>query len=309
VLAAGVIVLAAVVVALSLTFGSDAPAARLPAPLPGAQVLGSALPGGQIETVACGGGRPNGGSPACTIVQMRLPGRSVTAGANGAVLRWAVRGASGQLAVQVLRRQRDRFVEVSRSAYERADGPGLHVFRTALPIQAGDMVGLLVQSGAAIGVRRATVAGATTDRWLGPLGVVSRTADRGPGTGLDRELLLRVEYVPGASARLPGLLTGPRAASAPAGRRLGALPVELPDRRLATVAVVRLSAGIAIDLLRAGRRIARAPVADVNANGNLASLTVFGGRVPQLDWRNPDGTVVHHDYEVGVNTLAPHDRQ
>jgi hypothetical protein len=49
-------------------------------------------------------------------------------------------------------------------------------------------------------------------------------------------------------------------------------------------------------------------VAGADPGGRLVGLTVFGGRTPQLDWRNPDGTVVHHDYSVGARFVAPLDR-
>jgi hypothetical protein len=107
---------------------------------------------------------------------------------------------------------------------------------------------------------------------------------------------------------MPGLLTGSAAASAGAGRRLDSRPVELPGGRSATIAVIRLPTSIVVDLLRAGRRRARVPVADADAGGRLVSLTVFGGRVPELEWRNPGGTVVHHDYEVGRGFVTPLDR-
>jgi hypothetical protein len=107
---------------------------------------------------------------------------------------------------------------------------------------------------------------------------------------------------------MPGLVTGPAAATAPAGRRLVERPVELADGRAATIAVVQLPHAIAVDLFQSGARSARVPVAGASVGGRLVGLTVFGGRTPQLDWRNPDGTVVHHDYAVGSRFVAPLDR-
>jgi hypothetical protein len=298
-------VLAAVVVAVAAQPGRRP--AVVPAVLPGARTLGSALAADRVSTLGCDGHPQSAQSPPCTIVQTALPGRAVSARGDGAIRRWTVRGAHGELALEVVRRHGSRFIEAARSQYERVGDPGVHVFRTDLPVRAGDRVGLLLGPGGGVGLR-VGASTATTARWLAPLGVIPRSADQGPHTGLDRELCLRVEYLPGARAVMPGLLTGPAAAEAPAGRRLAERPVELPDGAAATIGVVRLPRAIAVDLVQSGARSARVPVAGADPGGRLVGLTVFGGRTPQLDWRNPDGTVVHHDYSVGARFVAPLDR-
>jgi serine/threonine protein kinase len=93
---------AATVVALLLA-GSDAE--RVPPLERGAAVLGSGLASGGVSSVDCTGQTPGGGSQACTIVQTRLPGRRLVPSAPGAIRRWVVRGARGELALQVVRRR------------------------------------------------------------------------------------------------------------------------------------------------------------------------------------------------------------
>jgi hypothetical protein len=130
---------------------------------------------------------------------------------------------------------------------------------------------------------------------------------QGAGAGSDQELLLRVEYVPGATWKPPGLLTGQAAAAALAGRRLDSLELE---RARSTLAVVNVGGRVAIDLFAAGRRVARLTVVDAEPGGQVASLYTervhLGKTIVRLAWRNSNG-IVSHDYAATARSLVPID--
>jgi hypothetical protein len=223
---------------------------------------------------------------------------------DGVIRRWQVRGARGELALQVLSRQGNTLVSTTRSDFELIPDEGLHVFPANLPVRAGQLVGVEVTPGAAIGVRR-DVRGAATARWFGPLNLGARTADRGEGTGFDHELLLRVEYVPGANWRPSGLLTGRDAQLASPGQKVATHQVELPGRRVRTVVLVRLGDRVAFDLFDGERRVARLAVADADPRGRLVTLTDYNRPVLRLRWSNPDGRTIGNDYTVRARSMAP----
>ncbi len=84
--------------------GEDAAVAEVPVPslLEGAQALGSDLPAAEL-TLDCGGSEPTRISPACVIAQTDLPGAQLVAPADGTIVGWSVRGAHGDLALDVIR--------------------------------------------------------------------------------------------------------------------------------------------------------------------------------------------------------------
>ena len=181
---------------LALVLGGKG-AKAVPAPPPGSVVLGSSLKGGGVRSVDCEGGAPNGSSLGCTLLQTQLPGRGLVAPRDGVIRHWVVRGARGQLALQVLRGDGSGgFEVVSSSAYVQVPDRAVHELSTRLPIRAGDRVAVEVTPEAAIGVR--TAAGARTWRFIGPLRDSFRTPARRAGTGFDYEVLVRVDYVPSA---------------------------------------------------------------------------------------------------------------
>ena len=121
----GLAAVTGVAVVLLVGDGADNPEPAPPVQA-GARALGSSLAPGGVESVDCTGEPPSGASQACTIVQIRLPGRELVPREPGLIRSWAVRGASGQLALQVVRRVGDRFVPDLR---QRATNP----FRTTAP--------------------------------------------------------------------------------------------------------------------------------------------------------------------------------
>ena len=291
---------AAVAAALSASGGA---ADRPPPVLAHAVALGSTLAARHVDTVDCTGGAATGSSQACTIVQTALPGRPLVAGRGGVIRRWAVRGARGSLALDVLRRRGSRYFLAARTPYVQIAGDGVQLEPANLPIRPGDLVGLEVTPGAAIGV--ADARGAATARWFGPIVLTVRGEERGPAPQLNRELLLRVEVVPGATWRPPGELTGAAAADAPAGRVLGRRDLDRGRR----VEVLETGAGVAVDLLRRGRRVSRLPVAAARPDGRLLAFEFaqlrFGQPIVRLRWGNPDGLVVEHDYVAGSRRFTP----
>jgi hypothetical protein len=297
--AAGILAVAAAATVVALLAGSDAE--RVPPLERAAAALGSELASSGVSSVDCAGQTPSGGSQACTVVQTRLPGRRLVPPAPGVIRRWVVRGARGELALQVVRRRGDRYVSIGRTGYERVPDEGVHVLPANLAVRPGDQIGVQLAPGAAIGVRRG-VPGATTARWLGQLFVDPRPIELGEGSGFDHELLLRAEYTRGAEPRSAGL-GGRSARLAPAGRELLSRTVEVRGR-LRRVAVVKLADAIALDLFTGDRRLARLPEPDADPAGRLLHFATASLRYPILRWRNPDGRTVTHQYAVGVRTLS-----
>jgi hypothetical protein len=258
--------------------------------------VGSRLAAGALDSVDCEGQAPSGASLACTISQRDLGGRPVVVPVDGTVVSWAVRGARGRLALQVLRASRSGLVEVGQSAETEAPGPDVHTVPSRLPVAAGDRVALEVAPGAAVGLRRDGPP-ASTDRWFGPLLAPARAPERPAGTGLDRELLLRVDVLPGAGPGALAPLRGSAAAVAPAGRRVAVREVELDGGGVRRVAVVVLHAAVAFDLFDGARRVARTPMRDADARGGLIRITAEPASV-RVRWRNPDGSTIVRAVDV-----------
>jgi hypothetical protein len=301
---AGIGVAAVIAAAAATLGGPGAKPPRVTPVLKGAIVLGSKLPATGVDSLDCDGQIPTGASRQCTLFQTRLAGRNQVVRSSGAVRRWAVRGARGQLALQVLRLHRGVFQSIARTDYVNVPDRRLHILAANLPVRAGDLVGLQVAPGAAVGVLRA-VKGATTARSFASLAFNARPIDSGAKSGFDYEILLRVEYVPGARVDLPGLLSGRAAERAPRGDQLASRDVEPRQGQLRTLALVRLPAAIAVDLFDAGRRLERLVVAGADVRGRVLGFDGFGEPIVRLHWRNPDGQSVDRDYAVGSRSIAP----
>jgi hypothetical protein len=303
--------LASLAVVLGVAAGltrSDAPGP--PSPAHGARALGSALAPGGVRSVDCTGRAAGGASPACTVVQTRLPARRVAAALDGAIREWTVRGARGDLALQVVRERAGRFETIQSTPYVHVADTALHNFPADLTLLTGEHVGVELAPGSAVGIRRRT--GAAAIRFSGPLDFQPRRPDPAPGVlGAGVELLLRIDYVPGARRRLPGQLSGPAAARAAAGHRIEQRDVELAPGRILTVAVVRVARRVVLDLFRGRHRVARIAVPDADARGALVDLRVSssGGSEPRptLRWRNSGGAAVVHTYRLTAASLEPLD--
>lgn len=188
--------LALLVLAAVLLFGADddGDAIEIPAVAAGATGIGSTLTDGPIATVDCEGLSPSRASPPCTIVQTALPGRPlVVSGGAVTVRRWVVRGATGPVALMVLRPQGRGFQEAGRSRTERVNAE-VAAFATDLTAPVGSHFALRVETGGGIGIHRGA-AGAVTARFFGAFDMAAPlVTDTGGGRG--EELLLRVDVAP-----------------------------------------------------------------------------------------------------------------
>jgi hypothetical protein len=249
-------------------------AGAAPAVLPGVDVLGSELadPG---RATACDGRAPRPRSPSCTIVQSALPRRSLVVPADGVIRRWAVRSARGELALAVVRPRGDDTFQVARSRNEFVGNGGPHVFETDLAVERGDLVGLVVLTGSAAGVRDG-VGGARTRRWIPEL-----PFGDAPERGFAGELLLRAEYVRGGRQRVPAQVSGPEAADLSPGRVARRVRTRFGSGRPVEIALVSLGDRFVLDQFLAGRRVARVDVPDFRP-GDGRVLTFKAGPQPSV---------------------------
>lgn len=273
----------------------NARAAATVAPVPdGAQPLGSLLTDPPDRSVDCRGEVPSPRSPPCAIVQTELSNGTVLAPSDGVIVGWAVEGAEGELALDVIRPRGADTVRIGRSQWEVAGNAGPHYFETELAVEAGDQIGLELGSGAAIGVSDAD--GASTQRWREPLGGAYGTPDLGEGTGFDHEVAVRADFVPGERIELPEHLKGAAAANAPKGnvRVRSPLVVESHNTKLKLeLQLVELGGRVALDVNRDGVRTLRVFIEGLEPEGVPVEMKAGGfpgeaiGEVG-VWWTNPN---------------------
>ena len=228
---------------------------------------------------------------------------------DGAIVGWTVRGAHGDLAVDVIRPRGSDTVRVARSQFEFVGNAGPQHFETQLPVEAGDQIGLELGPGASAGVSEAE--GATTQRWFEPFGGAYGTPDRGEGTGFDYEVALRADFVPGEQVGVPKHLTGAAAANAADGRVRDFAPLEVdqPQPTRLRVELVEVDGEVALDVLRAGRRTLRVFIPDLVPKGLPVELKTFeypGEPFGEADvwWVNPNtGRTIFHYFILGEEEL------
>ncbi len=280
---------------------SETPLAAVP---PGAQVLGSDL-SIPDRTVDCRGNAVTPKSPSCSIVQTDLAGATVLIPDDGVIVGWGVRGAQGEVALDVIRPRGGDTTRLGRSQWESAGNPGPHYFETRIPVEAGDQIGVELGSGAGIGVSDSE--GATTQRWLEPTGGAYGVADLVEGTGFDHELALRADFVPGEREPLLPHITGAAAARAPDGRVRDHAPIEVDKPQTARLRVELVEVGdrVTLDVLRDGRRTLRVFVPGLRPEGvpiELQTISYPGEAVGEVDiwWVNPhSGRMLFHFMAVG----------
>jgi len=260
---------AAVVAAAWALFGGHetTPPRIAPADQAGLQYVGADLNGAPGRTVDCRGRAPAPASPACTVVQPRLPGATTVVPENGVIRRWSVRGAKGELTLVVARPREGGALQIAASSTETVGSAEVQTFPADIAVERGDLVGVRLTTGSAVGVRHGA-SGATTSRWLPPLTGLGRPADRGAGTGFDDELLLRVGILPGGKPRSPAQVTGAAAERVAAGRVLRRYRVPVAGRRT-ELALVQLGSAFAVDQLAGDRRIARIQVPDLRPDAQI----------------------------------------
>ncbi len=168
--ATGVLAVAGAAAALTLS-GDGEPAQPVPAPpvTEGATAIGSSLAPGSAETVDCDGRVPSGSSITCTVMQTELDGRPLVAPFAGIVRAWAVRGAKGRLALQILKPKDDGFTRYNGTRVVTVNDPDApRVFRADRLVPKGARFGIEIAPGGGVGIRSAGP-GASTSRFFGLL--------------------------------------------------------------------------------------------------------------------------------------------
>ena len=255
----------------------------VPAVAEGAEALGSDLDTVD-RTVDCLGGEPRAGSKPCSIVQSKLPGARLLVPADGMIVGWAVSGARGEVSLDVIRPRGEDTVRVALSQWEAVGNTAPHRFKTALSVERGDLLGIHLAPGAAVGV--AETNGAETQRWIAPADGFYGNPTRAPGTGFDYELAVRADFVAGAVLESPERVTGREALRAPDGlvRRLKEVEISKPEGTV-DVALTEVGDRVALDLFVSGDRQERLFVPGLEAGGMpiamesaLVEGEEFGGR-------------------------------
>jgi hypothetical protein len=221
---------------------------------PGLEYVGSPLEGPAGRVLDCRGRPPGADSPGCTVLQSALPESTVVVPRNGVIRQWQVRQARGELALTVTRPRDGGSFQVGKSSPEVVGSAEVQSFDADIPVERGDRVGLILTPGSGIGARGGGE-GAATERWMPPLAGVGRAADRGPGTGLDQEMLLRVGILPGGKQRAPESSTGDEAARLPDGRVIRRTRAPFGDETI-ELRLVRIGRQFRIDQFSGSRRVA-----------------------------------------------------
>jgi serine/threonine-protein kinase len=270
--------------------GDSAATALVPAPLPGAVVLGSDLsrPG---QTLDCREETVTALSPECTIAQTALPGATIVVPEDGVIRRWSVRSAHGELSLAGLRPRERGASQFARSQNEFAENDGVFTFPAEMAVERGDLIGLVVIEGSGVGTRHAD--GAATERWLPHVGA-ARQPSFASGRGFEREVLLRAELVPGAKVRPPQAWVGESVKRLPPGRVLERRRLTLPNGHLVEIDVVQVGRRVVIDYRNRGTLIARMDLPGFNPGGAVVVLSVDPST-------GPDGVDAYVEY-VGLNS-------
>jgi hypothetical protein len=260
---------AIVAVAWAVLGGGDDPPAAAAAAVdgPGLPYVGADLNGARATPLDCRGRPPQRSSPPCTVVQGALAGATLVVPQNGVIRKWSVRGARGDVSLVVLRPRDGGAFQVSLSATEATGSADVQTFDTDVDVERGDLVGLVVGAGSAVGVRPG-VSGARVDRWIPPVPGAGRPPDRRGGAGFDSELMLRVGILPGGERRVPPQVTGAAAERLPAGKAVAQTRVKLGKRTIG-LALVRVGPKFALDEFAGGRRYARIDLPDMRPRAEI----------------------------------------
>jgi hypothetical protein len=258
--------------------------------------LGSDLAAGPMEEVGCGS--QLGGASACTLVPADIRGVALRARESGVIRTWAVRGATGELTLEVLRSQAGATRLAGFSQPAEAPDAGPHRFSAAIGVARGDLIAVRLGPGAALGQRQN---GGAALRWAG---AVSPLPPLAQATSLNGELLVRADVEPGARPPLPAQILGRRARAAPPGPTLGEATVAVSARSAVQVRLVRAADQINLDAFRGSRRKARLTLGDADPDGELIHFEQNCGN-PQsvcVRWRNPgEATPLLHQFTIAPN--------
>ena len=216
----------------------------------------------------------------------------------GVIRSWEVDGASGDVALQVIREQGGRSRVVGFSQPERLMDSVQRAFPAEIPVQTGDQIGVLLGPGASIGVGPAPP-GSAIVRWDGGLTAGPQGSD---GATPGRKLMLSVEIEFGARAEGPRQLLG-RPGGGGAGRATACGGARAAVGRPSGARRGGRSARRNRGRLFAGGRLARLAVPDADPAGDLLELVQncgpIGVRGFCLRWQNPgDELPLMHEYRV-----------
>jgi hypothetical protein len=106
------------------------------------------------------------GAAACEVAQLALAGAQTQVPFDGVVVRWRVNGASGPLALRVLRPVGFHHTFVSTSALGTPASTGVATFTTRQSIRAGDHVGIEVGPASQVSLTQPSPMGGTAAAWL-----------------------------------------------------------------------------------------------------------------------------------------------
>jgi hypothetical protein len=271
-------VAATVAVFATLAIDDDEPAsaaAEVPPPPSGSVVLGSDLKAAADRTVDCAGGEASLTSRPCSLLQAELAGATIRVPEDGVVTSWTVRDAVGDLAVQVLRDQGNKSYQIARSQYVTVPDRRPHTFDTDMIVERGDRISVELGPGASVGL--ADTAGATTARWFPVLrGSPSASPpSKGPGTGLDGEVLMQAHILPGEKPAAPEQVRGEAAAELPAGKVVESVPLTFSEGRKVEISIIELDRKLYVDMFEQGTRLARIAVPDTAPGGEVLDVSTY----------------------------------
>jgi hypothetical protein len=277
----------------------------------GAKVLGASLEDtGDIVSRPCVGNGLKGDVAPCSIVQRALPGHPFIVPTDGVVIGWALRGATGEFQLQAFRDRDGGVFQIGASQYEISSDVTPQRYAANIEVERGDRLGVLVGNDSKIGMRE--VAGATTQRWITPLrGYPPRKPEKGPGTGRDGEVEVRIELLPNVKRKLPGQLNGAAAAKAPEGKVVRSKSLTYDNGKRVVVQIVALKDRLVFDLRNSkGKRVARADLPGTRPGGWIAkfyTLNYGGGEDGEagIVYVNPfSGRTVERFYGVSPAEFA-----
>ncbi len=178
------------------------------------------------------------------------------------------------MALGVIRPGGEDTIRIALSDRESVGNEAPHYFETEIPVEQGDLIDIELGPGASIGV--ADTEGATTQRWLDPVGGFFGLPDREAGTGFDYELALRADLVPGEKLQEPKQLLGSAAARAPDGRVRKSAEVDISKPAdTVTIELVEVKGKVFLDLVNDGERQARILAPDLLPGGQLVDLELL----------------------------------
>ena len=150
--------------------------------------VGSPLTSPFFSTLTCG-------APKCTWANTGLgePGTHVTSPISGTIVRWRIAGNyTGDFTLRVLRPSGGgQFRGAGSTAPMSANGATTRVFPAALPIQAGDLIGIDYEEGRHLAT--ATAPGSSYSEWVPALAEGAMAA---PASGNPLEILFNADVQP-----------------------------------------------------------------------------------------------------------------